>query len=616
MIKAFSFPCGLIGFTILSGLLLSSSVTYADDDTVIDQMSIGVPVSCNITGSGMNTHNAEIPNGTYQANIGTTTLNVFCNDAEGFAIYSTGYTGNEIGETNSNKLVGTSTSGNATIVTGLTTSTPNPDVSNWAMKLTATGDSGDTSGTNALTIDSDTEGSFGAYHTVPNSYVKVAHKNSATSMDSTNGGATLTTTYAAYISKTQVADTYSGQVIYTLVHPSNADAPLQPQPSTPGRITYYANASSAVGTMGQRYASDNSNVMLNPSNFSRTGYGFAGWSDAYDYATNPNAHFYGPMEDITTPSDLTTKGLSLYAVWIKSAGSIQNWTCPNNTTMPIGTVTALTDQRDNNTYAVAKLADGKCWMIENLRLDNTAEHNSDGALARGYGTSTTYGNFSGLAEPESANFSYSNVANSLYYSGTQEGTATVNIGTNESKYRFPRYNNQNTTSRSDNSAGNNYENTYSYGNYYTWTAAVADTTNYNNNNTSVTNTSICPAGWHLPTGGSSANSTNSDFWQLGVSLMGFDPANNENYTTSETNSNSKTALQMIRSYPNNFIRSGYISDSSISGRYSLSVYWSSTTSSSSKAYRFLENGQLVYPGTNSVIDKNTGFAIRCINFGS
>ncbi|MBR0372552.1 hypothetical protein IJH72_01240 [Candidatus Saccharibacteria bacterium] len=30
------------------------------------------------------------------------------------------------------------------------------------------------------------------------------------------------------------------------------------------------------------------------------------------------------------------------------------------------------DERDNDTYAVAKLTDGRCWRIENLRL-NTAD---------------------------------------------------------------------------------------------------------------------------------------------------------------------------------------------------------------------------------------------------
>ena len=186
-----------------------------------------------MSGTGMQSHNAEIANGTYTPNIGSTTLHAFCNANEGFAIYAAGYTGNEVGGTNSNKLVGTTASSNATIESGIATTAGNPDISNWAMKLTMTQDSGDTSTDNAFTIDSApnealpsqaesgaTQAPFSNYHAVPNEYVKVAHKNSGTDMTDTTGGVKLTTTYAAYISKTQPADTYSGQVIYTLVHPA------------------------------------------------------------------------------------------------------------------------------------------------------------------------------------------------------------------------------------------------------------------------------------------------------------------------------------------------------------------------------------------------------------
>ena len=229
----------LLAITLLSGLVLVSNTVSADNDSVVDEINITVPVSCTMSGNGMTSHNATINNGLYTANIGTTTLHTFCNDAEGFAIYAAGYTGDEVGGTNSNKLVGTSASGNAVIETGLATTAGNPDVSNWAMKLTATQDSGDTTGTNAFTIDSapNTSGgadaSFTQYHVVPNEYTKVAHKNSGTDMTAVTGGVKLTTTYAAYISKTQPADTYSGQVIYTLVHPSSHSAP-----STGLNVTY------------------------------------------------------------------------------------------------------------------------------------------------------------------------------------------------------------------------------------------------------------------------------------------------------------------------------------------------------------------------------------------
>ena len=223
--------------TISVGTILSSISVSANNDSIVDQVNITVPVSCTMTGAGMDSHSTEIENGLYKDNIGTTTLHAFCNDNEGFAIYAAGYTGNEVGGTNSNKLVGTTASGNATIESGIATTAGNPDISNWAMKLTMTQDSGDTSTDNAFTIDSApnealpsqaesgaTQVPFSSYHVVPNEYAKVAHKNSGTDMSATTGGVKLTTTYAAYISKTQPADTYSGQVIYTLVHPSSVVA--------------------------------------------------------------------------------------------------------------------------------------------------------------------------------------------------------------------------------------------------------------------------------------------------------------------------------------------------------------------------------------------------------
>ena len=161
--------------------------------------------------------------------------------------------------------------------------------------------------------------------------------------------------------------------------------------------------------------------------------------------------------------------------------------------------------------------------------DNTNSDNSTGALAQGYATNATYGNFAGLANPESPWAEYSTTANSLY--STNGADDTTNIGTANAAYRFPRYNNQNTASRA--SSPTKYANTYSYGNYYTWAATIADLNNYTSNNASVTNTSICPSGWHLPTGGMAYTSgdtsgvnvtgdptTFREFYNLGYKTMG------------------------------------------------------------------------------------------------
>ena len=263
-IQPSSILCGtMLTLALCLGAILSST-TVSADDSVVDEINITVPVSCTMSGTGMNTHNADIANGIYTPDIGTTTLHAFCNDNEGFAIYAAGYTGNEIGATNSNKLVGTSASGNSVIESGIATSAGSPDISNWAMKLTMTQDSGDTTSTNAFTIDSApnvdlpsqaeqgaTSAPFSSYHTVPNEYTKVAHKNSMTDMAASTGGVKLTTTYAAYISKTQPADTYSGQVIYTLVHPANAPAPIGKDKVG---VTYHANGSTFAGGADTNYA--------------------------------------------------------------------------------------------------------------------------------------------------------------------------------------------------------------------------------------------------------------------------------------------------------------------------------------------------------------------------
>ena len=304
-------PLGLLTTVLfISGLVLSSSIVSADNDSVVDQVNITVPVSCTMSGTGMDSHNANINNGLYVPDIGSTTLHAFCNDNEGFAIYAAGYTGNEIGGTNSNKLVGTTASGNSVIESGTATTAGNPDISNWAMKLAISQDSGDTTSTNAFMIDSApnvdlpseaeqsaTPASFSQYHVVPNEYVKVAHKNSGTDMTETTGGVKLTTTYAAYISKTQPADTYSGQVIYTLVHPATELAPLV---CKPGGTTVGTNTSTDIKC----------------------------------------------MQDITSINKSSI---------LSSMAEDQQYT--------------LKDKRDGKTYTVSKLKDGNIWMTQNLDLD-------------------------------------------------------------------------------------------------------------------------------------------------------------------------------------------------------------------------------------------------------
>ncbi|MDO4746967.1 MAG: hypothetical protein Q4A70_01305 [Candidatus Saccharibacteria bacterium] len=299
---------GIIGVTMLSGATLLSTGVSADD--VIDQINITVPESCSVEGIVAPEHTKTVQNNNYYSGIGTTTFTTYCNDNNGYAIYAIGYSNDEFGNTlmkhNSNSTydfdTGTATSGNT---------------SNWAMKLTAT------PGTYAPTIHSDTNGAFTSYHVIPSTYTKVVSFASNTDLPASGVNATgsgFTSTYASWISATQPAGTYTGKVIYTLVHPASEE-PLQPQTATSGCINYFPNGSNVIGTMGcQSISTSATTATLLASNFSRVGYGFAGWSDVYDYATNNNARLYGPQEDINFTAGQYTgsnNGLALYAVWIK-----------------------------------------------------------------------------------------------------------------------------------------------------------------------------------------------------------------------------------------------------------------------------------------------------------
>ena len=478
-------------------------------------------------------------------------------------------------------------------------------------------------GYNGLPLDNDDSGATG---------IKLI------STDTFSNSGSIKFKIGAKAAATQAAGTYTNTVnFYAVANPEPTPTPVACEA---GKICYNINAlTGAEGTMGKQTQDDNGDdiadgatVTLLASNFSRAGYGFAGWNTAYDYSGT----FYGPQESIVVPNGTSNTGLALYAVWIGSVGYLQDTSrvsqvCNSltqsgpNVTKTINSVSALTDKRDNETYAIAKLADGNCWMIENLRLESTNSDNSTGALAQGYGTSATYGNFGGLANAESANFDDATTANSLYYSGTQSGDATIDIGTsNYPGHRMPRYNNWNNQSNSTNRPQNPTTNSaingttnagmYSYGNYYTWHAAIADLTYNGTNNQSTTGTSLCPAGWHLPNGGNKSNETNNEFWSLVVGGINGN-TNPANYDSSTQPYYADTpegtdASNKLRAYPNNFLYSGGFNTSSSLSRGSSGLYWSSTAGNNYSSYYLALNSSNVNPGTN-YFNKFYGSSIRC-----
>ena len=363
--------------------------------------------------------------------------------------------------------------------------------------------------------------------------------------------------------------------LYTVVYDGNgADA---------GVMTNVTHINAGIGDR----------ITLFASNYSKDGYGFAGWSFDSNATVNSNSVIYGPNEKALITTDTAANNvngvITIYAVWVAPSGTMQDFDCSalNN-----NEVVALTDTRDKDVYTVAKYIDdanggSNCWMMENLRLDNTYEENGDTVtvVMDSNNTQGFNGVFTTLADPESQNFSSTTTSNSLY--------STSNITGSYQSYRFPRYNNSNTASRStDPTVTDNRLTTstytlsdplYSYGNYYTWAAAAADTSYYYTSiETNITGSSICPKGWHLPTAGANGEYTN---------LIAI------NDTLSLSN------------YPLNFVKSGSYSGTTQSNVGTYGYYWSSTIPSysySSKAFYY--TSQL----TISSLSKYIGYSVRCI----
>ena len=195
-----SIPLAIVSAFILGFNMPHGSARISSSDN----LAISVPSSCTLSSSVDEAHSASIVNGRYEEGIGTTTLSTFCNDKNGYSIYAIGDSLNSEGN---NTLVG---SNGSNINSGTATS---GDTSNWAMKLALK--AGDTSTTPPTIISP-----FNSYSTVPTTWTKVATiPSSTTDMEK---GSNFTTTYATYISPTQAAGTYLGQVKYLLTHPSAA----------------------------------------------------------------------------------------------------------------------------------------------------------------------------------------------------------------------------------------------------------------------------------------------------------------------------------------------------------------------------------------------------------
>ena len=207
--KILIYNVAALSSSLFAPLLINNTMAISQTKTTTTNASVRVSNFCSMTANIQpgEEHSTTLIGGQYQADIGKTTIQTFCNDPNGYAIYAIGYTGGDTGVTAGTNTVLHSTALGSTydIVTGIAQS---GDTSNWAMKLTSV------DGTYKPTILNN----YDSYSLVPINYTKVADFNSNTDAII---GSSLTTTYATYINPTQPAGTYEGQVKYVLLHPAS-----------------------------------------------------------------------------------------------------------------------------------------------------------------------------------------------------------------------------------------------------------------------------------------------------------------------------------------------------------------------------------------------------------
>lgn len=166
-------------------------VFAVDGTAVTDTVKVTIDSACTITtDSASNTYSDTMTNGQLKSNFGSTQMTINCNDHAGWYLTAVGS-----GADTNDKTAMNATGSGTDIATGTATS---GDASNWAMQVTGTGATG-----------------FTTFAKIPSSATNVA-----TGAGPVSDGA-LTTKYQVFISDTQQADTYTGQVTYTLTHPSS-----------------------------------------------------------------------------------------------------------------------------------------------------------------------------------------------------------------------------------------------------------------------------------------------------------------------------------------------------------------------------------------------------------
>ena len=388
-------------------------------------------------------------------------------------------------------------------------------------------------------------------------------------------------------------DSYSNAFVFTVI--GNP---------TPYAITYDQNTTDTVTNMPTNHTTSDpgatgETVTIDSTVPVRDGYIFKGWcsvstSDDTCSGTTYNPDGGGTALSLAVNQQSSSNAFTVYAMWgipapktIADSATMQEVaSCPD--TLTIGQVFTIEDARDNQDYKVARLADGKCWMVENLNLAGGTAISADTSdVDASYVTNFT----------TSKNLTKDATNNTIIL------PASSTSGFENNNYSNV-YNSGNKTN-----CGASGQNIPCYS-YYSWDAATLGSGRSIGTDNTDAPYSICPKGWRLPTSGSRSNNgwKRGDFYALATAYG----------ANLESNYYDDSATTGANFYDNagpgttpNFLLAGSYYYSSFSSGGSAGLYWSST--SYSDIYGAWNMG-FDSGGIQSANDfgRRDGFSIRCL----
>ncbi len=290
-------------------------------------------------------------------------------------------------------------------------------------------------------------------------------------------------------------------------------------------------------------------------------------------------------------------GSATISVTSRQMLSIQNYSCSNLAN--VGDTDMVYDTRDNTSYKIGKLADNKCWMLDNLAIDLTNDTILNGLTADNTDIDTTNdpgalaalkGTTLGTISDKYATAKVANWTSSYSYSAPLVNLVDKDVMPTS-------YDGADDPLKDQILAGN-----WKVGGYYNYCAATAgsycygDGTDYGTSRGDATS-SICPKGWRLPTG-----STNGEFSALANAVYG--SFGNTHDATAVANYRNVLSLPL----------SGFFYNGSPYYQGGSGNFWSSKRANNYRMYHAYVTASEINPAYDSYTSngRDYGSSVRCV----